>query len=90
METIKTNLGTFTRVLKGVVCFRDSDGNFTQRKVFLYAEVPTSEVNPKTGLTRGEESVAETAAETVFMPLFRKSNVFKQYIEGCKAEGIEI
>lgn len=90
METKKATLGKFIRVKKGVVCFRDSEGNFTGRKVDLYAEVPEASVNAATGMTRGEEKAADTAVNNVFAPLFRESDAFKKYINGCKAIGIEI
>ena len=90
METKKATLGKFTRIKKGVVCFRDSEGNFTGRKVDLYAEVPPSEINPETGLTHGEKKACETAVINAFAPMFREAEIFKQYIAECKAAGIEV
>ena len=90
MADEKTTIGKFVRIKKGEVCYRDADGNFTGRKVDLYAEIPVEEVNPKTGLTRGEEKACETAVRNAFAPMFRKTDAFKKYIEDCKAAGIDI
>lgn len=89
MEIIKTELGTFARVKKGIVCFRDESGNFTDKKIDLYAEIPIEDTDA-TGMTRHERAVTDDAVKHIFAPLFRESNAFKIYIEKCKELGLTV
>ena len=80
MEIIKTELGTFARVKKGFVGFRDKDGNFTGKTVDLYAEIPISEMD-ESGLTKTEAEVAKNAAANIFAKMFAETNPFGDYLD---------
>jgi len=89
MNTVKTELGRFVRVKKGVVCYRDEKGNFTGKTVDLFAEIPVEDTDA-TGMTRHERAVTDDAVKHIFAPLFRESNAFKNYVETCKELGLPV
>jgi hypothetical protein len=58
----------------GVMGLRAPDGSFTEN-VKLYKIVSSGEVNPKTGMTKGEEAVCEDIGAIFAAKM-------KQYIDG--------
>jgi len=89
MKIVKTANGVFALVKYGEVHYRDKKGNFTGRITEMYKEVPLSEYDQEADLSFGEKKVAEDAAKNIFAPAFRASDKFKNYIEECKAAGVD-
>ena len=71
------------------MCFRDESGNFTDKIIDLYAEIPVEDTRAD-GMTKHEKTVADDAAMHIFAPLFRESNAFKNYVEKCKELGLTV
>lgn len=65
------------KTLKGVICYRDTDGNFYRKRVELYADAEPQETR----------KIAERGASVAFAPIMQ-TDAFKRYMDGLKAAGV--
>lgn len=66
----------------GQIAYRGEDGQFFEKRP-IYVKITPEEVNPKTQMLPQEEKAFTDVAK-----LFAEK--FKQYVDGCKAQGIDL